>query len=86
GVSWHCPSGGYLFWIKVDLPPEREEQLLNICEAEGVKVFGGREFFTKKPDRLYLRVSVSAVKRDDIKQGIEALSRAIRDNLNTKSF
>ncbi|MFP4461724.1 MAG: PLP-dependent aminotransferase family protein [Thermotogota bacterium] len=86
GVSWNCPSGGYLFWIKVDLPPEREEQLLNICEAEGVKVFGGREFFTKKPDGLYLRVSVSAVKRDDIKQGIEALSRAIQDSLNTKSF
>lgn len=83
GSSWNRPSGGYLFWIKVDLPPEREEQVLQQCEAEGVKVLGGSEFFTKKPDALYLRVSVSAVKTDDLKQGIEALGRAIQRILST---
>jgi len=62
GVSWNRPSGGYLFWIKVDLPVELEAQLLQQCEGEGVKVLGGREFFAEKPDALYLRVSVSAAK------------------------
>ena len=81
GVSWNRPSGGYLFCIKVDLPPEREEQLLRQCEAEGVKVLGGKEFYTEKPDAVYLRVSVSAVKTDDMKQGIEALSRSIQNSL-----
>jgi len=78
GVSWNRPSGGYLFWIKVDLPVELEAQLLQQCEAEGLKVLGGKEFYTEKPDALYLRVSVSAVKTDDMKQGIERLRRAIR--------
>jgi len=55
--------------------------LLQQCEAEGVKVLGGSEFFTEKTDALYLRVSISAVKKDDLKPGIEALGRAIRYSL-----
>jgi len=84
-VSWHNPSGGYLFWLKVDVSSENESDLLKLCEKNGVKVLGGSKFFIEAPESVYLRVCVSSTNIDEIKKGIRILSISIRDFLTNRA-
>lgn len=78
---WNTPEGGYLFWIKIKSPSEKERVLLSLCEKNGVKVSGGSEFFLSKPDAVYFRICISSLSDAEIEEGLPLLGGSIREFL-----
>lgn len=76
GVSWTRPSGGYTIWI--GLPrPVGDEALREAMREHGVYCSLGRFFFTRAAGNEYLRLSISTLDEDEIREGISRLGRML---------
>lgn len=77
GVSFTEPDGGYFLWI--DLPDTVDvDALLPAAEKRGVAIVKGSDFLLEG-GRHSVRLAYSAVKAEDVEEGVKRLAAAISD-------
>ena len=77
GVSFTEPDGGYFLWV--DLPDTVDvDALLPAAEKRGVAIVKGSDFLLEG-GRHSLRLAYSAVKAEDVEEGVKRLATAISD-------
>ncbi|MBU0753672.1 MAG: PLP-dependent aminotransferase family protein, partial [Planctomycetes bacterium] len=82
GVSWSRPTGGYALWIR--LPNKlSSRRVYEAARREGALVSPGTLFSYQGVDPGGLRLSLTRTDPALIEQGIERLSRAISNEMNT---
>jgi len=73
GVSFQTPAGGLNFWLK--MPQEMNGQMLYESALERNLVFApGRLFYLRDPEDNCLRLSIAAVKSEQIASGVRLLT------------
>ncbi len=76
-VEFIRPTGGLNFWLK--LPEQLNSQMLYKSAMERQLIFApGELFYVRKPDENCIRLSIAAVKFNQIEAGIKLLSQLIR--------
>ncbi|MDW7672818.1 MAG: PLP-dependent aminotransferase family protein [Bacillota bacterium] len=77
GVTFDEPAGGLNFWLR--LPESLKVQMLYNAALERQLIFApGSLFYLRKPDENCLRLSIAAVRSDQIDGGIRLLAQLIR--------
>jgi DNA-binding transcriptional MocR family regulator len=77
GVTFTEPDGGYFLWV--DLPDSVDvDALLPAAEKRGVAIVKGSDFLLEG-GRHSLRLAYSAVKVEDVEEGVKRLATAISD-------
>ncbi|GAA1040952.1 PLP-dependent aminotransferase family protein [Virgisporangium ochraceum] len=77
GVTFTEPDGGYFLWV--DLPDTVDvDALLPAAEKRGVAIVKGSDFLLEG-GRHSLRLAYSAVKVEDVEEGVKRLANAISD-------
>ena len=76
-VVFHRPTGGLNFWLK--LPEQLNSQMLYKSAMDRKIIFApGDLFYVRKPDENCVRLSIAAVKFNQIEDGIKLLAQMIR--------
>lgn len=76
-VVFHRPTGGLNFWLK--LPDQLNSQMLYQSAMDRKIIFApGDLFYMRKPDENCVRLSIAAVKFNQIEDGIKLLAQMIR--------
>jgi 2-aminoadipate transaminase len=77
GVQWNTPDGGMFLWARL---PEglNAIDLLPLAVEQGVAFVPGAAFYADAPDARTLRLSFVTASEPQIRTGIAALARAIR--------
>jgi DNA-binding transcriptional MocR family regulator len=82
-VRWYSYDGGLYFWL--ELPPQcAATQIAAELREAGVLVSPGREFFARRFDRQYIRLSCAAADPDAIERGCRALGQALQRRVRVK--
>jgi len=76
-VSWIEPTGGFLIWIKMKDTGKNDGELNRIFLENGVRVSPGEHFFTNKNSNHYIRLSISTLEEEEIKEGIKRIGNAL---------
>jgi DNA-binding transcriptional MocR family regulator len=77
GVTFTEPDGGYFLWV--DLPDTVDvDALLPAAEKRGVAIVKGSDFLLEG-GRHSVRLAYSAVKVEDVEEGVKRLAAAISD-------
>ena len=77
-ARWTTPSGGYFYWV--DLPEQFDTgALLTAASERGVPFVKGADFCIGGGGRSSLRLAFSAVKPDQISEGIARLGSLLAD-------
>ncbi|MCL6580063.1 MAG: PLP-dependent aminotransferase family protein [Firmicutes bacterium] len=76
-VTWPEPSGGYLIWLRLRLPPGRPVELGRALAEHGVRAAPGEDFFPAEPSGPCLRLSISGLDEQAITVGIQRLAAAL---------
>lgn len=69
-IDYQAPLGGYLLWLKVNLPGNQIVDLEKHLYKYNVCISGGQKFFWSKPDVNYIRLAISRLEEDTIRKGI----------------
>lgn len=77
-IYWSKPLGGYLIWFKLFNLSLSEEELINYFEKYSINVNPGSRFYTKKPENLCFRLTISKLNEPEIEKGIIQLSEALK--------
>ncbi len=80
GCRFTAPKGGYFYWIRL---PENIDcrELQRRCNAVGVDIALGPEFFAEGYGGNYIRLNFTLLAEDDIRLGIKSMADQIRDML-----
>ena len=78
-AEWNEPSGGYLLWLKLKPTPMPEVERENLFSRHGVKVLPGNYFFSSDTADSFLRLSISTLNEEEIKEGIRRLAGALKE-------
>ncbi len=70
-VTWHEPLGGYLIWIEVKGLKISEDELLKILLKHRIQLTPGSWFFIEKRQSHHLRISITQLNENEIKEGIK---------------
>lgn len=86
-VQYNRPDGGFFVWVEI-LSDRRKDMdtkdmILNLCKQEGVLAMPGSGFSITGAFGSHVRLSYSQQTKEDIKQGIQRLSRMIDNYQNT---
>jgi len=76
-VTWPEPSGGYLIWLRLRLPPGLPVDLGHVLAEHNVRAAPGEDFFPGEPSGPCLRLSISGLDEQAITVGIERLAAAL---------
>lgn len=78
GVQWNSPDGGMFLWVRL---PEGMSaiDLLPRAVDKGVAFVPGAAFYASEPDPRTLRLSFVTASVEQIRIGVAALARAIRE-------
>jgi 2-aminoadipate transaminase len=80
GVTWTRPKGGFFLWVTL---PEGVDavDIIDRCRQNLVDYIPGPSFYSDGSGRRSLRLSFSAVTRDEIDAGIERLAAVVKANM-----
>jgi GntR family transcriptional regulator/MocR family aminotransferase len=78
-VSYQAPLGGYLLWLKINLPVIGGFDPESHFRKYDITVSGGNKFFYGKPTGNYLRLSVSRTDENTIQEGIGRLKKGLEN-------
>ena len=82
-VRWNRPDGGMFLWL--NLPPGMDaSRLLPHALEQGVAFVPGAAFYASQPCAERLRLCFVTCNTEQIRSGIAALSRTIREHLSTQ--
>ena len=79
GISYFKPEGGLSIWVSL---PEKFDamKLYEECGKRGLAIVPGKVFFTDRKDSdNFIRLSFSAVHKDEIEQGLKILKDIFTD-------
>lgn len=77
GAQWVEPMGGMFIWL--ELPKHvNTEELLKLAVEEGVAFVPGASFYADEPELNTMRLNFTHTDTEQMREGIERLSRAIR--------
>jgi 2-aminoadipate transaminase len=80
GARWTTPEGGYFYWV--DLPGELDTgELLAEAGRRGVPYVGGADFCAGGGGRSSLRLAFSAVRPEQISEGVARLGALLTEAL-----
>ncbi|TLS35398.1 PLP-dependent aminotransferase family protein [Pseudalkalibacillus caeni] len=80
-VTWYVPEGGYFVWARV--PGIDTSDLLTESLEEGVSFVPGKYFFKEQEEGTeFLRLSFSYADQKEMEEGIEKLSKVIKEKLS----
>jgi DNA-binding transcriptional MocR family regulator len=74
-ARWEAPAGGYLLWLELPGPPDRDWE--SHCAAHGVEVCAGSRYFAGPAPAAHLRLSISTLDEGEIREGIRRLGQAL---------
>jgi 2-aminoadipate transaminase len=77
-VRWNKPDGGMFLWVRLPEGMNAVELLPKAVEL-GVAFVPGSAFYADHPDARTLRLSFVTATADQIRTGMTALARAIRE-------
>lgn len=75
-ATWQIPTGGFYIWLKLN-SPINSEKLFEACLKEKVLINPGSIYSFK--NNSYIRLSYSYATMADMKQGLQILSKIIRN-------
>lgn len=78
-IDYQAPLGGYLLWLKVNLPGNQIMDLEKHLYKYNVCISGGQKFFWSKPDANYIRLAISRLEEDTIRKGIMQIRNGLAD-------
>lgn len=78
GVEWTRPEGGMFVWLTLPKGMDGADLLARSLETEMVAFVPGRAFFADGSGGNTIRLSFSAMKDDQIVEGIQRLGRLLR--------
>ena len=79
GLRWTRPVGGYTLWMTLPGGPSNEASWCRALEEAGVRVAPGRPFFGAPPAHGHLRLSVSCVDDERVREGCRRMGVVFRD-------
>ena len=83
-VQFEEPKGGINLWVK--LPETVDASKLELLAKErGVFIVAGDAFYVSKSSTSDFRISVAAIGKDRIEEGIKILSECVRELLHEES-
>ncbi len=84
-VKYYSPKGGVNIWI--ELPDGIEaKKLMFLARQKSVMLASGEVFYVSANNKNMFRLSISAIKKDMIRQGIIILSQVIEELLQEQSY
>lgn len=82
-AEWAEPRGGYLIWLRLKPLAARAGDLEALLAEHRVQVEPGRFSFCSERPEHYVRLSISTLAEDEIREGVLRLSRALREAYGT---
>jgi 2-aminoadipate transaminase len=76
GVRWTRPNGGFFAWISLP-PPLRASDVVARAREAGLWIPAGDPFFAEAPTGQHLRLAVSYVAPDRIREGVHLLGQVV---------
>jgi 2-aminoadipate transaminase len=76
-ASWNTPAGGMFLWAKI--PGVNTDELFEVAARDNVVFVPGRTFFAHRDRADGMRLNFSARNEATIREGIERLSKAVRE-------
>ena len=84
-VSYTKPQGGLNFWL--ELPQNiNDQKLQKLALEQGVNIAPGTVFYVNNPQHNKLRLSIAAVKEDEIETGIKILATVIKKMIEDNDY
>ena len=84
-VDYNFPQGGLNFWL--ELPQDLNDQKLQkLALEQGVNTAPGTVFYVNNPQHNKLRLSIAAVKEDEIEKGIKILGTVIKKIMEDNDY
>jgi DNA-binding transcriptional MocR family regulator len=77
-AGWNDPRGGYLIWLRLEPRLSRAADIEALLASYGVQATLGRFFFCSEQPAPYLRLSISTLSEEEIREGVVRLARALR--------
>jgi DNA-binding transcriptional MocR family regulator len=77
-VTWIEPNGGFTIWLTMKNVKQNYDELNKICLSYKVRVAMGKDFFAYPEVKKYIRLSISSLNEEEIIEGIDRLSKAIK--------
>jgi 2-aminoadipate transaminase len=77
GASWNTPAGGMFLWATI--PGVDTDDLFEVAARDNVVFVPGRTFFAHRDRADGMRLNFSAMNEATIREGIERLSKAVRE-------
>jgi len=77
-AEWTTPDGGYTIWVTLNKEIE-EDRLKELMEKHEIRVSAGNLYFASLEKSKHLRLSISRVEDDEIREGIKRLKRVLEE-------
>ncbi len=77
-VSWIEPNGGFTIWLSMKGARLTYDELNNIFLSCKIRLALGKDFFPNSEKKKYFRLSIASLDEKEIVEGIERLSKAIK--------
>ena len=81
-VSWIEPNGGFTIWLSMQNIKQGYEELNKIFLYHKIRLALGKDFFPRPEKKKYFRLSIASLDEKEIVEGIERLSKAIKQIYN----
>lgn len=78
-ASWQEPSGGYLVWLKLAPLSATASAMQEALSRHGVQAAFGDSFFFSKAADIHLRLSISQLNEEEIRNGVHCLAAALAE-------
>jgi len=76
-VKWIEPQGGFLIWLSLDGLKKSYEEMSEVLREKGVRAVPGNPFFPGRSSKKHLRISISSLNEEEIREGIHRLGNAM---------
>lgn len=83
-VEFITPKGGLNFWL--ELPAELTDKQLQQALNKNINLAPGSVFYAASPRDNKIRLSIAAVSKKEIKQGIKELAKIIKSQLENNDY
>ena len=77
-VTWIEPNGGFTIWLSMQNIKQGYEELNKIFLSHKIRLALGKDFFPHQEKKKYFRLSIASLDEKEIVEGIERLSKAIK--------
>ena len=81
-VSWIEPNGGFTIWLSLKNIKLGYEELNKIFLSHKIRLALGKDFFPHPEKSKHFRISIASLNEKEIVEGIERLSKAIKQIYN----